>query len=271
MRNIKTGIAVFLAALAGYIGVVQTPIYTVSVCIFSIKNTIKESIQYSKDRILGTLLGGFIGYLFALFSNGNIILSSIGVVIVIYVCQLLKIADSSAIASVTFSAIVIGVGENHPLIYSITRTMDTIIGILISLFVNFGISRYRYLKYLIFSFNSNYNDCIKIVSKIVNESNYSYYTDLKLKFDDLNLYYTQLTDEVVYSSISGDFKYLNECFNICEQLLHHCHGLNILEKSSYNDTLIKESINNYHLDVISNILPIASKLELSLDKILHEK
>ena len=41
MRNVKTGIAVFLAALAGYIGIVQTPIYTVSVCIFSIKNTIK--------------------------------------------------------------------------------------------------------------------------------------------------------------------------------------------------------------------------------------
>lgn len=271
MRTIKTGIAVFLAAFAGYIGIVQTPIYTVSVCIFSIKNTIKESIQYSKDRILGTLLGGFIGFLFALFSNGSIILTSIGVIIIIYVCQLLKIADSSAIASVTFSAIVIGVGQNHPLIYSINRTMDTIIAILISLLVNFGISRRRYLKYLIFSFNSNYNDCIKIVSKILNELNYSYYADLKLKFDDLNLYYTQLTDEIMYSNISGDFKYLNECFNICEQLLHHCHGLNILEKNSSNDTMVKESINNYHLDAISNLLPVASKLELSLDKILHKK
>lgn len=271
MRNVKTGIAVFLAALAGYIGIVQTPIYTVSVCIFSIKNTIKESIEYSKDRILGTLLGGFIGYLFALFSNGNIILTSIGVILVIYVCQLLKIADSSAIASVTFSAIVIGVGKSHPLIYSITRTMDTIIGILISLFVNFGISRHRYLKYLISSFNTYYNDCVEIVSKMVNEHNYTYYTDLKLKFDDLNLYYNQLTDEIIYSSISRDFKYLNECFNICEQLLHHCHGLSILEKTSYNNHIVKESINNYHLDVISKLLPIASNLELSLDKILHKK
>ena len=45
MRNIKTGIAVFLATFAGYLGIVETPVYTVSVCIFSIKNTIKNSIS----------------------------------------------------------------------------------------------------------------------------------------------------------------------------------------------------------------------------------
>ena len=39
LRTIKTGIAVFLATLAGYYGLVETPVYTVSVCIFSIKNT----------------------------------------------------------------------------------------------------------------------------------------------------------------------------------------------------------------------------------------
>ena len=63
MRNIKTGIAVFLATLAGYLGIVETPVYTVSVCIFSIKNTMKNSLEDSRSRILGTLLGGVIGYL----------------------------------------------------------------------------------------------------------------------------------------------------------------------------------------------------------------
>ena len=63
MRNIKTGIAVFFATLAGYLGIVETPVYTVSVCIFSIKNTMKNSLEVSWTRILGTLLGGVIGYL----------------------------------------------------------------------------------------------------------------------------------------------------------------------------------------------------------------
>ena len=73
MRNIKTGIAVFLATFAGYLGIVETPVYTVSVCIFSIKNTIKNSLDDSFSRIIGTLVGGLVGYLCARFLFTNII------------------------------------------------------------------------------------------------------------------------------------------------------------------------------------------------------
>ena len=38
MRTIKTGIAVFLSTLVGYLGLVESPVFTVSACIFSLKN-----------------------------------------------------------------------------------------------------------------------------------------------------------------------------------------------------------------------------------------
>ena len=84
MRNIKTGIAVFLATFAGYLGIVETPVYTVSVCIFSIKNTIKNSLDDSFSRIIGTLVGGLVGYLCARFLFTNIISATLGVIFIIH-------------------------------------------------------------------------------------------------------------------------------------------------------------------------------------------
>ena len=52
MRNIKTGIAVFFATLAGYLGIVETPVYTVSVCIFSTIMKLLCYINYNKYAIL---------------------------------------------------------------------------------------------------------------------------------------------------------------------------------------------------------------------------
>ena len=136
MRNIKTGIAVFLATLAGYLGIVETPIYTVSVCIFSMKNTIKNTIDSSFSRIFGTLLGGVVGYLFATIFPSNIITATLGVVVIIHLCNEMKIYESSAYASVTFIAICLGINEHDPLVYSIMRTIDTLVGVIIALLVN---------------------------------------------------------------------------------------------------------------------------------------
>ena len=167
MRNIKTGIAVFLATFAGYLGIVETPVYTVSVCIFSIKNTIKNSLDDSFSRIIGTLVGGLVGYLCARFLFTNIISATLGVIFIIHLCNELKIYDSSAIASVTFISICLGVGNNHPLTYSIMRTIDTLVGVIIALIVNFGVSRHKYIDHLWKSFNLAYDDCINIINSMI--------------------------------------------------------------------------------------------------------
>lgn len=248
MRNIKTGIAVFFATLAGYLGVVETPVYTVSVCIFSIKNTIKNSIEDSWARILGTLLGGLIGFLCALFFTGNIISATFGVILIIHLCNILKISDSSAIASVTFISICLGVGNNHPLNYSIMRTIDTLVGVVISLVVNYAISRQKYIKYLWSSFNSAYNDCISIINFMVKNTDFSSsYIKLNNSFSELQEYYNQLVDEIPYSKETHNINILYHKFDLGEQLIHHVHGLYLIEKRvSSMDTIFNEYIYKYH-------------------------
>lgn len=256
LRTIKTGIAVFLATLAGYLGIVETPVYTVSVCIFSIKNTVKNSLDDARSRILGTLLGGIVGYLFAVFTNCNIIFVSLGVIIVIHLCHSFKFSDSAGVASVTFAAISIGVGQQRPLTYSIMRTLDTLVGVLISLIVNYSVNRPRYMKYLWSSFNLSHDQIICIIKKMVSNNDFSSsYNKLQEKYTDLESFYNLLIDELSYSNDSKHLTTLYKDFDICEQLLHHIHGLYLLEKkSSLNSTKINDDICKYHKKNINSLL-----------------
>lgn len=270
LRTIKTGIAVFLAMLVGKLGLIETPVYTVSVCIFSIKNTMKSSVSDARSRVLGTLLGGFIGYLFALFTHGEILYTSIGVILIIHLCNSLKISDSAGIASVTFTAILIGIGQNNPLTYSIFRTIDTLIGLLIALLVNYGVSRPKHLKHLCSSFNLVHIDCIDIASDMIAKNDFSDYLKYEEAFDNLQNYYNLLLDEITYANKSADFTEFKEYFSIFEQLLHHIHGLyllenNFLDKSNWS----QDAIYKYHIDSISQLLSMALLMELNFDLIIN--
>lgn len=256
MRNIKTGIAVFFATLAGYLGIVETPIYTVSVCIFSIKNTMKDTFEVSWSRILGTLLGGLIGYLSTFIFKGNIISATLGVVLIIHICNMLKISDASAVASVTFISICLGVGNNKALDYSIMRTIDTLVGVIIALVVNYTVSRPQYTQYLLESFNSTYNDFLKIIYSMIKSKDFSSsYTKLNKNYSYLQEYYSQLIDEIPYSDGILDLSKLYSNFDICEQLIHHIHGLYLIEKRvCFMDTVFDEKVYNYHKKSVSNLL-----------------
>lgn len=265
LRTIKTGIAVFFASLAGYLRIVETPVYTVSVCIFSIKNTMKNSVEDAMSRILGTLLGGFVGFLFATFIKENILSTTIGVILIIHLCNLLKISESAGIACVTFATISLGVGKNYPLTYSLMRTMDTMVGVLIALIVNYSVNRPKYLKYLWTSFKSTSKDYFNIIFDMVDTKDYSSsYLKLQNKFDELGEYYNQLIDELSYSDEANTPTKLHEYYDTCEQLLHHVHGLYILDKKNYynEDKFNNRYIYKYHTGNISKLLSSKKLLDI---------
>jgi uncharacterized membrane protein YgaE (UPF0421/DUF939 family) len=71
--------------------------------------------------------------------NTESTIGGLGVLIVIYFCNLFKKSGASVISSIVFLAIVIGVSEKSPFLYALDRMMDTFIGIIIALLVNIGI------------------------------------------------------------------------------------------------------------------------------------
>ncbi len=64
------------------------------------------------------------------------IVAGLGILTVIYLCNLFNKAGASVISSIVVLAIVIGVGEKSPFLYALDRMLDTFIGIIIALVVN---------------------------------------------------------------------------------------------------------------------------------------
>ena len=96
MRTIKTGIGVMLCVLLGYLNfnLVDKTFYAAIACVVCMQTTVKGSFMVGLNRLKGTFVGGLIGFLFALIGPGNPILSCLGIITTIYICNLIKINKS---------------------------------------------------------------------------------------------------------------------------------------------------------------------------------
>jgi uncharacterized membrane protein YgaE (UPF0421/DUF939 family) len=137
MRNIKTAIAVVISILISSGLKMEYPFYAAIASIISMQSSVKNSYKAGRNRMLGTIVGAFIGYLCALISLGNPFLTGIGIICVIYLCNLLNWKESASIAGVVFCAIMLNLKGGSPAIYSINRIIDTFIGILVAIAVNY--------------------------------------------------------------------------------------------------------------------------------------
>ncbi len=147
-RILKTAAAVFLCLLIyrlrGYQGGVSESCITAVICM---QPYAKDARKSARDRILGTVLGGFWGLAFLLLVMRIptlpmhmlviYILIALGVIVAVYSCVVLNISESAALAAIVFICLVVNYPQVDP---SITQTLlnilDTIIGVLVAVFVN---------------------------------------------------------------------------------------------------------------------------------------
>ena len=121
MRNIKTAIAVVLCVLISRALNLEYSFYAAIAAIISMGNTVTNSFRTGKNRMLGTLVGAGIGFLCACILPGNAILCGVGIIAVIYTCNLLKWSKSASIACIVFMAIMVNLNGKNPLLYSLNR------------------------------------------------------------------------------------------------------------------------------------------------------
>ena len=142
LRNTKTALSVFFCILLFELIGKQNPLFACSAAIICMKETVHYSYQMGVDRLAGTLLGGIVGLVFLLIKNHLTLLhteamvAGLGILTVIYLCNLLNKSGASVISSIVVLAIVIGVGDKSPFLYALDRMLDTFIGIIIALVVN---------------------------------------------------------------------------------------------------------------------------------------
>jgi uncharacterized membrane protein YgaE (UPF0421/DUF939 family) len=140
MRNVKTALAVSMSVIVAGIFHLQSPFFVATGALISMETTVKKGINAGIARVLGTVIGGLIGIITVLIAPGNIFLLFLGTVLLITLLNILKWQDSISMACVVFCVIMITMTSENIVIYAFQRTVDTIVGISISIIINYIIS-----------------------------------------------------------------------------------------------------------------------------------
>jgi len=239
MRTAKTGIAVIISAYLGQTFLVTNPFYAVMGTIFAMQNTVKNSFTIGRNRILGTVLGAFIGFLFAIFNLTHPLFHplyiGLAIIFTIVCCNALKLSGSIMISLTVCVSIIVGDTDRSLLAYAFFRTTDTSMGIIVSLLVNYFILQPNYLGDLTEEMEKIEAISIDFVKSILVHKN--------LNLDILNTELSRL--DAVYKNYSADRKYnknpvssqkLKQAIEACHNIYFHAKCIvNLEEEEDFTD------------------------------------
>lgn len=139
LRIVKTGIAVTVCVAASLLLKLNQPFFAVVATVMSMEKSIDISFKAGKNKIVGVLIGVAIGYGFALLAPANAGLCGIGVILTLYLCQLLKLDGAETLSCFLFAAMMFFQSFGpHPVTwhFALACLVDSLIGIAIALLVN---------------------------------------------------------------------------------------------------------------------------------------
>jgi len=286
MRNIKTGIGVMICALIGKMNVIDSTFYAAIACVVSMQTTVKSSLTVGLNRLKGTFIGGLIGFLFVLIHPGDPIISCLGIITTIYICNILKINKSITIACVVYCAINLNIGDANPIVYSLSRILDTSIGVIVGVAVNYFIYRPNYLESIYKEIRIIEETSIKLLKSEIEKGEHADISSLKNEITRLEGLYKNFLEELEYSSEDIENKEITNTIKRCKQIYLHLQVLeqmkdkcylnkeNYIKSKSIYDTLPKgieikdntSTVYNYHISsIIDRINEIHEMEEINDD------
>lgn len=149
-RNIKTGIAVFICLIIFKLINREDCMFACVASILCMGDSVESSLELGKSRIIGTLFGGIasISFLHLVsllptieFNNPFII--AIGVSFIIYISNIFKFQNSCSMSCVVYLSIMLNYAGSGAIEYSANRTLDTLIGVIVAIVVNYYIKPHK--------------------------------------------------------------------------------------------------------------------------------
>ena len=149
-RTIKTGISIFLCLLV-YMFIEQFGFTDTSnaflACVTAIicmKDSVDESLKTGLFRLVGTFIGAVSGMIYIYIARmldepmSDMILLSLFIILVISLCNLFNSPNAIVICCVVFLFVAMGQTDPSigPIVHSIQRFTDTVIGLAVSFIVN---------------------------------------------------------------------------------------------------------------------------------------
>lgn len=239
MRNIKTAVSVFLCVLISRLLKMEYPFYAAIASVISMSSSVTDSYIAGRNRMFGTFVGAIVGLLLALIAPGNVFLCGIGIVIVIYICNMLNWNKSVSIACIVFCVIMTNLNGRDPFTYSFNRLLDTLLGIVIAVAVNYILIPPKYVDKIIHQCNTVIDHLFIIFGKnaIYNEEiNLKEYSD---KIKKLENYIATYSKEIRFSK-ETEIK-IDYIKNMINQFNRAYYSLNILNSLKCGQNLNKDN------------------------------
>lgn len=231
MRTFKTWLAVTLTATLSLTSIIGNPFYAVMGTVFGMQNTVSHSFEIARCRIIGTAVGAFIGFVFAYFELTSPPLIALAIVMVIIACGLLKIEEAIFITFTLCLLIMLNPDRDEGLfLYTALRVVDTAIGLVIGVVINYYIVPPNYLKSLTLKLDSFY----ALTEKVADDR--SLFPKLKKELADL---------EFLHSNFQADAKYDGHdlCAETIERAVEACSYLYVHLRHSTPDASVAQE---YH-------------------------
>ena len=150
LRNIKTAISATLCAFI-YMCIDRNPTFACIGAVFGMDNSLPASLKTGGNRLIGTIIGGFIGMGFFSLSTFlpfqnivQIILLFIGIILLIYISQILHFAGAIQAGAVVFYIVMLNTPDDQYVSYALNRMLDTGIGVTMSICINYiGMKKHK--------------------------------------------------------------------------------------------------------------------------------
>ncbi len=146
MRAFKTALAVLICMLISTWTPLLSPFFMSLAAIITMQISTSDSLKMGSARVIGTAVGTIIGLIFALIQPDNIVLAALGVWLLILIMNKSHWNTAIQISTFVFLAIMVNMNGQDPFVYSASRFIDTLIGVVIGISVNYFVFPYNNFK-----------------------------------------------------------------------------------------------------------------------------
>ncbi|HBR09194.1 MAG TPA: hypothetical protein DD735_09925 [Clostridiales bacterium] len=154
LRIIKTVIAVYICAIIGYLRGGVSIVFSMITVIICMQSTKDKSLLFAFNRIIGTIIGGALGAICLFFSQLSGVINNLPFYYLIIALMLIPLMEitllirkpsTTAFSCIVFlSVTVMRIGDASALEYAANRTLETLIGIVVALLVNWIIPKSKH-------------------------------------------------------------------------------------------------------------------------------
>lgn len=136
LRIVKTGLAVTVCIVISNLLKLDDPFLAVIATVLSMGKSVDVSVRSAKNKLIGVAMGSALGCGFAMISGANPGLCGVGIIILLYLCQVFHLFGASTLSCFAFAAVMFAKASPKPWLSALTCAENALIGIAVAVIVN---------------------------------------------------------------------------------------------------------------------------------------